>query len=101
MKLLLVVCLRLINIDTQQLSSCGVELYICAAYSELDKVGDVKKTVTITDLQEQFSFPSGLTYRGGGWQSQKRRNTPKFLGLGRVDLVPYIGENCQMDKRLQ
>ncbi|XP_065626326.1 G-type lectin S-receptor-like serine/threonine-protein kinase At1g11300 isoform X2 [Quercus suber] len=80
MKLLLVVCLRLINIDTQQLSSCGVELYICAAYSELDKVGDVKKTVTITDLQEQFSFPSGLTYRGGGWQSQKRRNTPKFLG---------------------
>ena len=134
MKLALVVCLRLINQYTQQLSSCGVELYICVAYSELgklfiffntfmrklrfklytngpvyyhmklspltstkhhlnltpfgslfclnkyysfvfpwftDKVGDVKKTFTITDLQEQFSFPCGLIYCGGGWQSQK------------------------------
>ncbi|KAK7841559.1 hypothetical protein CFP56_015331 [Quercus suber] len=40
MKLALVVCLRLINIDTQQLSSCGVELYISAAYSELGKFFD-------------------------------------------------------------
>nr|POE96167.1 g-type lectin s-receptor-like serine/threonine-protein kinase [Quercus suber] len=35
-------------IDTQQFSSFGVDLYIRVAYSELDKVVDVKKIVTIT-----------------------------------------------------
>ncbi|XP_075666911.1 G-type lectin S-receptor-like serine/threonine-protein kinase At1g11300 [Castanea sativa] len=48
-------------IDTQQCSSSGVDLYIRVAYSEFDKVGNVKKIVTITVITGTI-FLSICTY---------------------------------------
>uniref|UniRef100_A0A7N2LV18 non-specific serine/threonine protein kinase n=1 Tax=Quercus lobata TaxID=97700 RepID=A0A7N2LV18_QUELO len=47
------------QIDTKQLSSSGVELYIHLAYSEFDKVGDVKKKLS-QSLIYRNNFPFHL-----------------------------------------
>ncbi|KAK7848586.1 g-type lectin s-receptor-like serine/threonine-protein kinase [Quercus suber] len=62
-------------IDIQKFSSGGVDLYIRVAYSELDKVGDMKKIVTITVIIGTF-FISICTYFLWRWMTkQKARKT--------------------------
>ncbi|XP_050288921.1 G-type lectin S-receptor-like serine/threonine-protein kinase At1g11330 isoform X2 [Quercus robur] len=62
-------------IDIQKFSSSGVDLYIRVAYSELDKVRDMKIIVTITVIIGTF-FISICTYFLWRWMTkQKARKT--------------------------
>ncbi|KAF3968592.1 hypothetical protein CMV_007544 [Castanea mollissima] len=74
-------------IDTQQLSSNGVDLYIRLAYSELDTEGDVKKIVTITVVIGTVSI-SICTFILWRWISKHKARKKK----GKEILLLNIGE---------
>ncbi|KAL4628480.1 hypothetical protein ACB092_05G241600 [Castanea dentata] len=58
-------------IDTQKLPSGGVDLYIRVAYSEVDKVGDVKKVVTISVIIGAI-FISICTFLLWSWMTDQK-----------------------------
>ncbi|XP_030970830.1 G-type lectin S-receptor-like serine/threonine-protein kinase At1g11300 [Quercus lobata] len=68
------------QIDTKQLSSSGVELYIHLAYSELDKVGDVKKKLSQSLIyRNNFPFHLDLFTVEVDGKAKREEAQPKFL----------------------
>uniref|UniRef100_A0A2N9FNV9 Protein kinase domain-containing protein n=1 Tax=Fagus sylvatica TaxID=28930 RepID=A0A2N9FNV9_FAGSY len=67
-------------IDTQKFSISGSDLYIRVAYSELDKVGDVKKIVTITVIIGTILI-SICTYLLWRWMAKQKERKKKENGI--------------------
>ncbi|KAK4587978.1 hypothetical protein RGQ29_019110 [Quercus rubra] len=86
-------------IDAQQFSSLGVDLYIRVAYSELDKVGDVKKIVTITMITGTI-FLSICTYLLWRWMANlkgRKKKAKEILLFNRVEAQPKF-HNDNLDQ---
>ncbi|XP_050287976.1 G-type lectin S-receptor-like serine/threonine-protein kinase At1g11330 isoform X2 [Quercus robur] len=88
-------------IDTQQFSSSGVDLYIRVAYSELDKVVDVKKIVTITVIIGTI-FIFICTYLLWRWmakQKARKKKATKILLFNREEAPSkFHGDNLDQVK---
>ncbi|GMY37162.1 G-type lectin S-receptor-like serine/threonine-protein kinase At1g11330 [Fagus crenata] len=67
-------------IDTQQFSKAGVDLYIRVASSELDKVGDEKKIITITVIIGTI-FISICTFLLWRWMAKQKARKKKEKGI--------------------
>ncbi|GMY37160.1 G-type lectin S-receptor-like serine/threonine-protein kinase At1g11330 [Fagus crenata] len=67
-------------IDTQKFSRAGVDLYVRVASSELDKVGDVKKIVTITVIIGTILI-SICTYLLWRWMAKQKERKKKENGI--------------------
>ncbi|GMY37168.1 G-type lectin S-receptor-like serine/threonine-protein kinase At1g11300 [Fagus crenata] len=67
-------------IDTQKFSKAGVDLYVRVASSELDKVGDAKKIITITVIIGTI-FISICTFLLWRWKAKQKARKKKATGI--------------------
>ncbi|KAL0012597.1 hypothetical protein SO802_007705 [Lithocarpus litseifolius] len=87
-------------IDTQQFSSSGVDLYIRVAYSELNKVVDVKKIVTITVIigTTFIFFCTYLLWRWMAKQKARKKKATEILLFNREEAQSNHSDNLDQVK---
>ncbi|KAF3974281.1 hypothetical protein CMV_002375 [Castanea mollissima] len=90
-------------IDTQQFNTSGVDLYIRVAYSELDKVGDVKKIVTITVITGTIILfiCTYLLWRGLANQKARKKKVTEILMFNREEAQPKFHSDNLDQVKLQ